>query len=103
MNHKFPIKRFGQNYLRDENIIGKIISEISPKCNDLIIEIGPGEGAITSKLIEKADNLIAIEIDNNMPLVIFHSSCLGCILKHIHTAKGNLKLPRLLTFQLPFS
>ena len=63
MNHKFPIKRFGQNYLRDENIIGKIISEISPKSNDLIIEIGPGEGAITSKLIEKADNLIAIEID----------------------------------------
>ena len=63
MNHKYPVKRFGQNYLRDENIIGKIISEISPKSNDLIIEIGPGEGAITSKLIEKADNLIAIEID----------------------------------------
>jgi len=63
MNRKFPIKSFGQNYLRDKNIIGKIISEISPENNDLIIEIGPGEGALTSKLIEKADNLIAIEID----------------------------------------
>ena len=55
MNRKFPIKRFGQNYLRDENIIHKIISEISPKSDDLIIEIGPGEGALTSKLIEKTD------------------------------------------------
>lgn len=63
MNRKFPIKRFGQNYLRDENIIGKIITEISPKSDDLIIEIGPGEGALTSKLIEKTDRLIAVEID----------------------------------------
>jgi 16S rRNA (adenine1518-N6/adenine1519-N6)-dimethyltransferase len=63
MNHKFPIKRFGQNYLRDENIIGKIISEISPKSNDVIIEIGPGDGALTSKLIEKTDRLLAVEID----------------------------------------
>lgn len=63
MNHKFPIKRFGQNYLKDENIIGKIITEISPKSDDLIIEIGPGEGALTSKLIEKTDGLIAVEID----------------------------------------
>jgi 16S rRNA (adenine1518-N6/adenine1519-N6)-dimethyltransferase len=63
MNRKFPIKRFGQNYLRDENIIHKIISEISPKGDDLIIEIGPGEGALTSKLIEKTDWLIAVEVD----------------------------------------
>lgn len=63
MNRKYPIKRFGQNYLRDENIIAKIISEISPKSNDLIIEIGPGEGALTSKLLEKTEKLIAVEID----------------------------------------
>lgn len=63
MNRKYPIKRFGQNYLRDENIIGKIISEISPKSNDLIIEIGPGEGALTSNLLEKTAKLIAVEID----------------------------------------
>jgi len=63
MNRKFPIKRFGQNYLRDENIIEKIISEVSPKSNDLIIEIGPGEGALTSNLLEKTEKLIAVEID----------------------------------------
>lgn len=63
MNRKFPIKRFGQNYLRDENIIGKIISEISPENNDLVIEIGPGEGALTSNLLEKTEKLIAVEID----------------------------------------
>jgi len=63
MNHKFPLKRFGQNYLRDENIIQKIISEISPQINDFIIEIGPGDGALTSKLLEKTEKLIAVEID----------------------------------------
>jgi 16S rRNA (adenine1518-N6/adenine1519-N6)-dimethyltransferase len=63
MNTSFPIKRFGQNYLRDENIINKIVSEISPKPNDLILEIGPGEGALTAKLLEKSNKLIAVEID----------------------------------------
>lgn len=64
MNHKFAIKRFGQNYLRDENIINKIISEISPNSNDVIIEIGSGEGALTSKLIGKTAQLICVEIDS---------------------------------------
>ena len=63
MNPKFPIKRFGQNYLRDTNIIQKIVSEISPKTDDLIIEIGPGEGALTALLLEKTKKLIAVEID----------------------------------------
>ncbi len=63
MNPKFPIKRFGQNYLRDANIIHKIVSEISPKADDLIIEIGPGEGALTALLFEKTKKLIAVEID----------------------------------------
>ena len=63
MNPKFPIKRFGQNYLRDANIIHKIVSEISPKADDLIVEIGPGEGALTALLLEKTKKLIAVEID----------------------------------------
>lgn len=63
MNKKFPIKRLGQNYLVDENIVKKIISEIEPDTDDIIIEIGPGEGSLTSKLIEKTKTLIAIELD----------------------------------------
>lgn len=63
MNNKFPLKHFGQNYLRDENIIRKIIEEISPQKSDLIIEVGAGEGALTSKLLDTTDDFFAVEID----------------------------------------
>jgi 16S rRNA (adenine1518-N6/adenine1519-N6)-dimethyltransferase len=66
MNKVLPLKRFGQNYLQDQNIIKKIISEIDPRENDLIIEIGPGQGAITQKLLESKANLTAIEIDKRV-------------------------------------
>jgi 16S rRNA (adenine1518-N6/adenine1519-N6)-dimethyltransferase len=63
MNQKFPSKRLGQNYLVDENIVKKIISEIEVDFDDIIMEIGPGRGALTSKLIGKTKKLIAIELD----------------------------------------
>lgn len=66
MNKVLPLKRFGQNYLKDQNIIKKIISEIDPKENELIIEIGPGQGAITQLLLESKANLTAIEIDKRV-------------------------------------
>lgn len=66
MNKVSPLKRFGQNYLQDQNIIKKIISEIDPKENELIIEIGPGQGAITQKLLESKASLTAIEIDKRV-------------------------------------
>jgi len=62
MNLK-PLKRFGQNYLTDPNILNKIVTEISPKNEDNIIEIGPGKGALTGKLLEKVKSISAIEID----------------------------------------
>lgn len=66
MNKVLPLKRFGQNYLQDQNIIKKIISEINPKESDRIIEIGPGQGAITQMLLESKANLTAIEIDKRV-------------------------------------
>ena len=66
MNKVFPLKRFGQNFLQDQNIVKKIISEIDPKENELIVEIGPGQGAITSLLLESNANLTAVEIDNRV-------------------------------------
>lgn len=64
--HNKPKKRFGQNFLQDENILNKIVKEINPQLDDLIIEIGPGYGALTQKLLSAAENLIAIEIDNEL-------------------------------------
>jgi 16S rRNA (adenine1518-N6/adenine1519-N6)-dimethyltransferase len=64
--HNKPKKRFGQNFLQDENILNKIVKEINPLPDDLIIEIGPGYGALTQKLLSATENLIAIEIDNQL-------------------------------------
>jgi len=63
-----PLKKFGQNYLLDKNIIRMIVEEINPQKDDLIIEIGPGQGAITRELFEKCDNFIAVEIDSRVIL-----------------------------------
>jgi 16S rRNA (adenine1518-N6/adenine1519-N6)-dimethyltransferase len=64
--HNKPKKRFGQNFLQDENILNKIVKELNPQPDDLIIEIGPGYGALTQKLLSATDNLIAVEIDNEL-------------------------------------
>ena len=61
-----PLKRFGQNYLKDENIINKILAEIDPLPNDNLVEIGPGTGALTSKLLAKTPSFTAIEIDTRV-------------------------------------
>jgi 16S rRNA (adenine1518-N6/adenine1519-N6)-dimethyltransferase len=66
MENVLPLKRFGQNYLRDNNILNKIIKEIAPLRGDLIIEIGPGTGALTSKLSESDAEIIAVEIDKRV-------------------------------------
>lgn len=63
---KKPKKRFGQNFLQDENILNKIVREINPQPDDLIIEIGPGYGALTQKLLIATEKLIAIEIDKEL-------------------------------------
>ena len=65
MRHQ-PRKRFGQNFLVDHRIINQIISTISPKNDDSIIEIGPGKGAITFPIIEYLDHLSVIEIDRDL-------------------------------------
>ncbi len=61
-----PLKRFGQNYLFDQNIINKVVLEINPQKKDNIIEIGPGHGSLTEKLLGKTDTLTAIEIDKRV-------------------------------------
>lgn len=59
-------KRFGQNFLIDENVTNRILRNINPKNNDKIIEIGPGLSAITDPLVNCLKKLIAIEIDRDI-------------------------------------
>jgi 16S rRNA (adenine1518-N6/adenine1519-N6)-dimethyltransferase len=59
-------KRFGQNFLADERIIERIVGEVGPREDETIIEIGPGRGALTSRLVEGAGRLIAVEFDRDL-------------------------------------
>ena len=61
-----PSKRFGQNFLRDPNISKRIVAALAPRPDETIIEIGSGQGALTTHLIEKAGRVIAVEFDNNL-------------------------------------
>lgn len=56
-------KSLGQNFLVDKNISRRIVEAVSPQKSDLVIEIGPGTGALTRLLIESAGRVIALEID----------------------------------------
>lgn len=59
-------KRFGQNFLQDNNIIDSIIRAISPKNDDNMLEIGPGLAALTKPLLKNLNQLTAIEIDRDL-------------------------------------
>ena len=68
---KFDYKKsLGQNFLKDENIIKKIASSILPNNDDLIIEIGPGAGALTKHLINKNCDVICFEIDRRLENIL---------------------------------
>jgi 16S rRNA (adenine1518-N6/adenine1519-N6)-dimethyltransferase len=61
-----PRKRFGQNFLHDQNVIAAIIRLIAPAADDQFIEIGPGQGALTLPLLEHLTRLDVVEIDRDL-------------------------------------
>jgi 16S rRNA (adenine1518-N6/adenine1519-N6)-dimethyltransferase len=62
----FAKKSLGQNFLIDNNYVEKIVSALELSPTDTVVEIGPGRGALTEKLIEHAGYVIAIELDRNL-------------------------------------
>lgn len=59
-------KSLGQHWLTDSNILDSIVAEAKIINNELILEIGPGPGYLTDRILQKTANLIAIEFDNNL-------------------------------------
>ncbi|MDX3775057.1 16S rRNA (adenine(1518)-N(6)/adenine(1519)-N(6))-dimethyltransferase RsmA [Chromatiaceae bacterium AAb-1] len=59
-------KRFGQNFLHDPQVIGRIVKAIAPKPTDLLVEIGPGLGALTEPVSEASGKLIVVELDRDL-------------------------------------
>ena len=66
MNLPRAKKSFGQNFLVDEGVVGRIVRALDPRGDETIIEIGPGRGALTEQLLERAGRLVAIELDRNL-------------------------------------
>jgi len=65
-----PSKSLGQNFLIDDNIVKKILDTSNPLKNDVILEIGPGMGSLTSELSETVKQVIAIEKDEKMCIIL---------------------------------
>jgi len=61
-----PRKRFGQHFLHDPEIIERIIAAIAPAPGQCLIEIGPGKGALTVPLLQRAGELHVIELDRDL-------------------------------------
>lgn len=61
-----PRKRFGQNFLEDPAIIDQIVHAIAPSPTDLMVEIGPGLGAITEQLVDQVGQLSVVELDRDL-------------------------------------
>lgn len=59
-------KRFGQNFLHDQRVIQRIIGAIRPRESDVLLEIGPGQGALTGGLLETGCLLRAVELDRDL-------------------------------------
>ena len=59
-------KRFGQNFLIDENVLSNIITSSEITKDDCVLEIGPGIGTMTQALCEAARHVVTVEIDSNL-------------------------------------
>lgn len=65
MSHR-PRKRFGQHFLHDDNVLYHMLKEIQLRPKDSVLEIGPGQGALTRYLLKEVSHLTAIEIDRDL-------------------------------------
>lgn len=61
-----PKKRFGQHFLTDPRLLARIADAVQATRDDVVIEIGPGRGALTAQLLQRAGTVIAIEVDRDL-------------------------------------
>ena len=61
-----PRKRFGQHFLADSHYVARIVTAIDPQPGENLVEIGPGLGALTGALIDRAQKIAAVEIDRDL-------------------------------------
>lgn len=101
-------KRFGQNFLIDQGIIDRIIRAIHPQAHEHLLEIGPGQGAITALLLQSCPNLNVVELDRDL-IPILKEKFQAYPELQIHQADAlkfdfsNLKAPLRVVGNLPYN
>jgi 16S rRNA (adenine1518-N6/adenine1519-N6)-dimethyltransferase len=68
----FARKRFGQHFLHDRSVLERIVQELAPQPEDALLEIGPGRGALTERLLGRSRSLDAVEIDRDLATMLRH-------------------------------
>ncbi len=66
MNRRTPRRRFGQHFLVDPEAARRIVELVHPREGDLVLEVGPGTGALTRGLVRRFDRVVAVEIDRDL-------------------------------------
>ena len=89
-------KSLGQNFLVDQNVLERIVAAVAPTADDRVLEIGPGQGALTGRLAPRVGRLVAVELDKRLlgPLSAAYGS-----LPHVTIVEGDIlrvNLPELL-------
>jgi 16S rRNA (adenine1518-N6/adenine1519-N6)-dimethyltransferase len=72
-------KRFGQHFLADRGVIDDIVAAIKPQPGDVLLEIGPGLGALTLPLLDRCERLTVIELDRDLAARLRHNPALEVI------------------------
>lgn len=93
-------KSLGQNFLKDENVLQKISDSFEVNSDDVIIEIGPGMGALTKYLVKKPSSFVCIEKDERMKdfldsyesdkVKVIYDDFLNCDLNEFKNVQGNI-------------
>jgi 16S rRNA (adenine1518-N6/adenine1519-N6)-dimethyltransferase len=84
MPHR-PRKRFGQHFLHDPGILQRLVHSIAPQAGEHLVEIGPGQGALTCLLLPVVGEMDAVELDRDL-ISILSANCADLGKLHIHSA-----------------
>ena len=90
-------KRFGQNFLHNDAVISDIIDAINPEPGENLIEIGPGLGALTEPVVERAEKLSVVELDRDLAHRLRHHPFLAPHLTIYETDALNFDFSQLVT------
>ncbi|MDH3452304.1 MAG: 16S rRNA (adenine(1518)-N(6)/adenine(1519)-N(6))-dimethyltransferase, partial [Gammaproteobacteria bacterium] len=75
-------KRFGQHFLHDRTVVERIVDSLAPKAGELLVEIGPGHGALTLPVLQRGLTLHVVEIDRDLSVALQAHALNGNLLVH---------------------